>query len=333
MPDDDSDESVMASIANEDKMIANQLAELLEIPSVLKGLPKKTRSLTIIPDDILHSFPFAAIVHQGKYLVEHYAISIAYESSSKRSPTPPSVQTQKALIVGVSQGTSRLPPLPGVRRELHQVEHWLTNHQLESQTLLDSSAHKTAILDGLSQATFLHMACHGTFEHNRPDQSGLVLISNSEHREILSLRELSHQDLTKLRHATLSSCWSADHFILPGRWIISLPETLWKSGVQSILGCLWDVDDQVAVPFMTRFYDYLDKFPRDEALRRTQLDCLKSCLPDCGNINTAKPIFWAGFNLYGDYKPLDILLKKQLRESDNSIQLSVYDRSKNGMWD
>jgi molecular chaperone GrpE (heat shock protein)/CHAT domain-containing protein len=319
MPDDDSDESVMASVGNEGKMIANQLAELLEIPSLLKGLPKNTRSLTIIPDDILHGFPFAAIVHQGKYLVEHYAISIAYESSGKRSPTPPSVPTPKALIVGVSQGTSQFASLPAVRRELHQVEYWLTTHQLESRTLLDSSAHKTAILNGLSEAIFLHMACHGTFEHNRPDQSGLVLISNSEHREILSLRELSDQDLTKLRHATLSSCWSADHFILPGRWIISLPETLWRSGVQSILGCLWEVYDRVAVSFMTRFYDYLDEFPRDEALRRTQLDCLEGRLPDCGNINTANAIFWAGFNLYGDYKPLDILLKKQPRELENSI--------------
>ncbi len=319
VPDDDSYESVIASVANEGKIIANQLAELLEIPSILEGLPKKTRSLTIIPDDILHGFPFAAIIHQGKYLVEHYALSIAYESSGKRSPTPPSVQTQNALIVGVSQGTSQFASLPAVKRELHQVEYWLTTHQLESRTLLDSSADKAAILNELSEATFLHMACHGTFEHNRPDHSGLVLISNSEQREILSLRELSHQDLTKLRHATLSSCWSADHFILPGRWIISLPETLWRSGVQSILGCLWEVYDRVAVSFMTRFYDYLDEFPRDEALRRTQLDCLEGRLPDCGNINTANPIFWAGFNLYGDYKPLDILLKKQPRESENSI--------------
>ncbi|HEY9674795.1 MAG TPA: nucleotide exchange factor GrpE [Waterburya sp.] len=319
MPEDDSDQSVMANVGDEGKTIANQLAELLQISSLLEGLPKKTRSLTIVPDDILHGFPFAVIVHQDQYLVEHYALSIAYESSGKRSLAPPSVPTQKALIVGVSQGTSQFPALPAVRRELQQVEHWLTTHQLESQTLLDSSAHKDAILNELSEATFLHMACHGTFEHNRPDHSGLVLISNSEQREILSLRELSHQDLKKLRHATLSSCWSADHFILPGRWIISLPETLWRSGVQSILGCLWEVYDRVAVSFMTRFYDYLDEFPRDEALRRTQLDCLEGRLPDCGTINTANPIFWAGFNLYGDYKPLDILLKKQPRELENSI--------------
>ena len=108
-------------------------------------------------------------------------------------------------------------------------------------------------------------------------------------------------NLTNLRHATLCSCWSADHFILPGRWIISLPETLWRSGTQSILGCLWKVNDKIAVSFMTRFYNYLDEFPRDEALHQTQLDCLNNRLPNCGIEYTDNPFLWAGFNLYGDY--------------------------------
>ncbi len=319
MPDEDSYESVMASVANEGKTIANQLAEILDIPSLLKGLPKNTRSLTIVPDDILHGFPFATIVHQGKYLVEHYALSIAYESSGKKSPTPSCDRSQKALIVGVSQETNQFASLPAVGKELDQVERWLIRHHIDWQTLVDNSARKAAILEGLSEATLLHIACHGTFEHNRPDQSGLVLISNSENREILSLRELSNLNLTELRHATLSSCWSADHFILPGRWIISLPETLWRSGVESILGCLWEVYDKVAVSFMTRFYDYLEELPRDEALRRTQLDCLQGRLPDCGTIDTANPIFWAGFNLYGECTTLDIFLNKQPRKLENSI--------------
>jgi molecular chaperone GrpE (heat shock protein) len=319
MPDDDSYESVMASVANEGKTIANQLAEILDIPSLLKGLPKNTRSLTIVPDDILHGFPFATIVHQGKYLVEHYALSIAYESSGKKSPTPSCDRSQKALIVGVSQETNQFASLPAVGKELDQVERWLIRHHIDWQTLVDNSARKAAILEGLSEATLLHIACHGTFEHNRPDQSGLVLISNSENREILSLRELSNLNLTELRHATLSSCWSADHFILPGRWIISLPETLWRSGVESILGCLWEVYDKVAVSFMTRFYDYLEELPRDEALRRTQLDCLQGRLPDCGTIDTTNPIFWAGFNLYGECTTLDIFLNKQPRKLENSI--------------
>ncbi|MGK7884073.1 MAG: CHAT domain-containing protein [Crocosphaera sp.] len=43
-----------------------------------------------------------------------------------------------------------------------------------------------------------------------------------------------------------------------------------------------------------------NKFSKDEALRRTQLDCLNNHLPDCDNMNTTNPIDWAGFILYGN---------------------------------
>ena len=313
LPDENSYESVMAAVANESKDIANYLAKILEIPSLLQDIPNDTEALTIVPDDILHGFPFATIVHRGKYLIEHYSLSIVYESKSQKSPKLISEQANKALIVGVSKGTKQFAPLPEVTREVRQVSYWLASHNIDLCTLLDNGANKASVLDGLSKTTLLHIACHGTFEHNRPDQSGLVLISNSGQKEILSLRELSNLDLTRLRHVTLSSCWSADHFILPGRWIISLPETLWRSGTQSILGCLWEVYDKVAVSFMKRFYEYLDKLPMDEALRRTQLECLNGCLPECDSIdnfvkkNISNPIFWAGFNLYGDYRMLDLI--------------------------
>lgn len=312
-PDEVLDElPVEATLASVNE-VTSHLAEILDISSLLQSLPQNTRSLTIVPDGILHDFPLGTIMHQGKYLIEHYALSITYESSSKRFSTPSHIQLNKALIVGVSQGTSqlRLHPLPGVGREISQVESWLTRRGIKFFALKDYCANKLAILDELLDATFLHIACHGTFKHESPDQSGLILIPNSEQTEILSLRDLSHLDLRGLRHVTLSSCCCADHLILPGRWTISLPETLWRSGVHSILACLWEVDDRVTVPFMTRFYDYVDELPRDEALRRTQLDCLQGSLPNCSSINTANPIFWAGFNLYGDYTTLDILLKKQ----------------------
>jgi CHAT domain-containing protein len=292
-------EEEVAEVTNVGQEVAKNLAEMLAIPKLLEGLPKHIRALTIVPDDILHGFPFAAIVYKGKYLIEHYAISIAYESKGRRSPANSIISKQKALVVGVSNGNRQFSSLTGVKPELKQVEDWLDRNHIHHFSFINCS--KATVVENLSQATLLHIACHGTFELNQPDQSGLVFISDSQQQEILSLRELSEMNLTNLRHATLCSCWSADHFILPGRWIISLPETLWRSGTQSILGCLWKVNDKIAVSFMTRFYNYLDEFPRDEALHQTQLDCLNNRLPNCGIEYTDNPFLWAGFNLYGDY--------------------------------
>jgi CHAT domain-containing protein len=71
-----------------------------------------------------------------------------------------------------------------------------------------------------------------------------------------------------------------------------------------VLASLWPVDDTFAVAFMRRFYEYLDGFGRDEALRRVQLDCLSGRLMRTDESATTSPFFWAGFVLHGNPGPL-----------------------------
>src|SRR5262249_51782970 len=111
---------------------------------------------------------------------------------------------------------------------------------------------------------------------------------------------LSRTEFANCRHVTLSSCWAADNFILPGRWIVSLPETLHRAGAQSILACPWPVDDEVAAAFMARFYDLLADLPRAQALQQTQIECGNSQWPECQHIDTPPPFYWAGFKLFGE---------------------------------
>ena len=208
-------------------------------------------------------------------------------------------------MVGVSRGVDNFPELPEVHTETRSVAALLASRGVKVRLLVNDDASCAAVLDGLREATLAHIACHGTFEPDRPDRSGLVLIPRPGHFERLTLRDLSGLELKYCRHVTLSSCWSADNFILPGRWIISLPETLWRSGAGSALGCLWPVDDEVAGPFMSRLYGQLADLPRDAALREAQLACLANklgCTRGAGHrpIDTRASFYWAGFNLYGE---------------------------------
>ena len=284
-----------------DKLI-ERLGEALQVDRFIAALPKRVRSLSIMPDDVLHGVPFAALRHRGGYLVERFALSISFTTRSSRRSRR--VDGMPALVVGVSRGSGRLVELPQVLVESRSVATWLTERGLKVQTLIDDDATCAAVIDGLRDAAVVHIACHGTFEPRQPDQSGLELIPANGQIERLTLRALAGILLSQCQHITLSSCWSADNFIVPGRWIISLPETLWRSGAGGVLGSLWAADDDVAAAFTERFYAELERMPRDVALRKVQLACIANQLgcrrAGSALIDTSTPEFWAGFVLYGD---------------------------------
>jgi tetratricopeptide (TPR) repeat protein len=283
------------------RQVAGHLSVLLQLPSLLDSLPHSTCALTLVPDDSLHGFPFAAITHRGRYLIERYALSFAYRSEELEMVRLDSKSS--ALLVGASRGEKPWSVLEFVPKELDIVADWARQRKLAVQRLDDAmptyaAPDKTSVLATLPQSSFAHLACHGLFTPDQPAQSGIVLRPVRQ-PEVLSVQELSALDLTSLRHITLSACWSADHFIMPGRWVISLPETLNRAGAASVLGCLWRVYDRIGTAFTAQFYQHLNKHPRAEALRRTQLACLQGQLEGAESPETADPIFWAGYQLYG----------------------------------
>ena len=235
--------------------------------------------------------------HRGSLLIERFALTLGFTREPSRPPAVAKDATG-ALLVGVSRGSGTIPPLPGVSRELDTVQDRLGRRGGEVVRLDDDRADRSAVLAALSARRVAHLACHGQFRPDRPDSSGLVLIPEPGRVELLTLRDLAGVDLSNLRHATLSSCWSADAFILPGRRVISLPETLCRSGVGSVLGSLWPVDDATSSAFMGRFYAHLSLRPADEALRLAQLDMIRGSAGSPDPFS-AHPIAWAGYTLTG----------------------------------
>lgn len=298
---------VTGRVESEANAVADGLASILQMPPLLDSLPKRISSLTIVPDDSLHGFPFAAIRHNDGYLIEHFALTYAFEHEARAAADGDG--RAEALAVGVSEGTEDFVPLPCVKEELDMVAEWLERRHISEERPGEAKRRagrpdKALLLEHLPKVAFAHIACHGVFRPDLPDQSGMVLLSPLGPPEVLSVRELSALNLRRLKHVTLSSCWSADHFILPGRWVISLPETLWRAGTESILGCLWLVNDRVGMEFMTQFYFYLNTMSRQEALRQAQRDCLNGKLKDVGGVDTSHPIYWAGYQLYGENSEL-----------------------------
>jgi CHAT domain-containing protein/tetratricopeptide (TPR) repeat protein len=277
----------------------DHLGDALQLRALLDALPRHIKALRIAPDDSLLGFPFSVLRYQEAPIPERFSVSIMLPHAAE--VIVPRQRVKNALLVGVSQGGEGVAPLPQVKPELDAVQAWSLKRGYKVVRLMDTAADKTSVIEGLKQSNLLHIACHGVFRTDKPGKTGFVLVPEGKHAEILSLIELALLDLRALEHATLSSCWAADRFILPGRQTIGLPETLLRCGTRSVLACLWPVDDLVAASFTERFYKYLERYHRDEALRRTQQDCIHGQLQhtrDSG-LDTSSPIYWAGFNLYG----------------------------------
>jgi CHAT domain-containing protein len=280
--------------------ILRGIATALKLNDIAASLPRYVRRLQILPDDALHGAPFAAFELPGDeltplYWCDRFSLSLGFQP--ERRPRRRQRGPHEPLIAGVSRGTARLRPLIRTLVQIAWVLRWFESRGHRAVCLEDEAATVAAVSTCLRTATFLHVSCHGDFVQDNPEETGLLL-AGPDGEQTLSLLRVSGMDLSRLQHATLIACWAADNFIVPGRWILSLPEALWRAGTGSILASLWEVEEDVAQEFVKLFYGHLAVDRPDVALRKAQRQMRAS------SGKHRVPQAWAGFQLYGDARRL-----------------------------
>jgi CHAT domain-containing protein len=290
-------ETIPESRPDEAGRLASTIAKQIGITELLTQLPAGVNRLTILPDDVLHGFPFATIRSGEKYLLERFPLSIGFDAAdatSRRWWRRSRVRT--ALLAGI---TDSVPPLPKTARQLDFVAGWLTERHVKATTIQNQKATPGNLCRGLQTSNLFHLSCHGQFSPDNPDSTGWQLLNGEDHTEIFGLTRIFELDLHQLEHATLLSCWGADNYVRPGRWILSLPEALWRAGTGSVVACLWEISEDCALEFVQHFYDALPGLRTDEAVREAQLRMMEN---DSGRAR--EPVEWAGFQLYGTPRKL-----------------------------
>lgn len=273
---------------------AGELAEALGLGPTLGGLPKRVHRLRLMPDDALFGLPFACLRVGGAFLIESFEVSMALGLAGERAAGE--ARAERALIAGVAKGHEAVPPLEQVPEELAEVEGWLEERGVEVVSQLDDAVRRGPFERALAEVGFAHIACHGNFDLRSFESTGLVFLPEGE-MEIFGLPDVARLELSGLRHISLSSCWGADNYVSPSRWVTSLAESLCRSGAGSVLACLWPIEDTAARPFMMSFYRHLETRPRAGALAATQQEFLNS-------EERSSPFYWAGFQLCGQPGPL-----------------------------
>ncbi len=271
--------------------------------------------ITVVPDGSLVQLPFSMLMRTptSPYTYPIEAFLLSYHTFSyalsltllKETSSPAPSYIWDLLALGRTHFTDlpdtslhRLPPLPGVREEVHMLGKLLTR----SFIALDEQATEYTLLREGPQSRIAHLASHTLVNPYQPLQTYMVLSPDSQQVTTdgkLHLYELQQRTFP-VSLAVLSSCNTAGGTLLGGEGLLGLQYAFLASGARSTLASLWSVSDDVWFFLMRRFYTYLKKGERkDEAWRQARLDFIQT-----HSDALQSPFFWSPGILYGSPLPL-----------------------------
>lgn len=252
------------------------------------------RRLVLIPHDVLHYLPFAALrdPSTGHFLIEDYTLSYVPSASALRllreKETP---VAGRALVLGAPEGLDpELQALPAAQQEAKAVARLFGTRPLLGREATEGRLH---ILAG--KVDLLHIAAHGEYEPRNSLFSRIILAPGSDHDGNLEVHEISSDlDLAGVNLVVLSACETARGERSGGDEITGLTRAFLYAGSPAVIATLWRIDDKASAVLMKKFYQRLLKgASAAEALREAQLSLRHSP-------RYSDPFYWAAFSLTGD---------------------------------
>jgi CHAT domain-containing protein len=266
--------SIVAGDDAEFRRIASTLYDRLVAP-VAAELPPG-RPLVFIPDGVVDAVPFAALLDpQDRYLIERHAVTVApsaavfHRLAALRAHLPGGEGL--LLIAGPPVGEGSVDALTAAQREVDAI----TAIYGPETVLAPKSSDYAALATRASVARVIHFVGHVGPGQTR--RSAAILASRLEgDAGLLDVREIASMDLGRARIVVLAACSSARGENLPREGSISVARAFLAAGVPSVVATLWPIDDAAAAEFFPRLHQQLAAgLSPAEALRETQLDCLR----------------------------------------------------------
>ena len=286
--------------------VAQQLYGSIVRP-LLADLPAGVDRLQFIPDGALWYLPFPALRKANRYLIEDYAVSLAYSVQSLYHNQNVSRQPDNGKFLGV--GIDYLPVTPdpaqlAISRALRfgplpeaPAEARAGAERLDGLALINEEATAANFVANYRGRAVLHFATHGLLNEMDPFRSALVFRRpNSPETELFSLADIiSLPDLDQTKLVVLNACHTQAGALQPGEGLHSLARGFHLAGVGGVLASQWEVNDQVGALLAERLYDKLaDGHPVDKGLQLAIIDHLNEARP-----GIAGPDYWAGMTMIG----------------------------------
>jgi CHAT domain-containing protein len=302
------------------KTYEKSLSELYEI--LIQPIEREIsgkKHLVIVPHGMLHYLPFQALVSkEGRYLIESFSISYLPSATVLKYARGVN-KGNRVDLFAVGNPITDLPPLPAAEQEAQEISALFEKKLL----LIGRQATKTSMKSQSPKYDLLHLSTHGEMIELNPLKSNLRFTPSEKDDGKLTVSEIFDMEI-KANLVTLSACETGlvrgEGGDFPqGDDLVGLSRAFIHAGAPAVIASLWMVSDESTVELMRAFYRNLKSMSKSEALRKAQLDLMKSSIRfhvERGSggiaqsinyqqdmlIECSHPYFWAPFILLGDWR-------------------------------
>ena len=259
-----------------------------------------TPHLVIVPHNVLHYLPFAALTDGQRGLLDDYTLTYLPNASvlpfihqnADRAGGMPLIlgnPTTADLDTTASLATERdqLRPLPYAEQEARAIA---ALHA--TAPLIRTAATESIVRQQAGEIGILHLAAHGHYNPVAPLNSLIALAPDTANDGWLTAGEVYGLNLHQADLVVLSACQTHLGDLSAGDELVGLTRAFFYAGTPTVVASLWTVDDQATALLMERFYTHLRAgMGKAAALRHAQLD-VRADYPN--------PYYWAAFVLSGD---------------------------------
>jgi CHAT domain-containing protein len=250
----------------------------------------------LAPEGALHLLPIGAARNpqSGQYVCDEYtlayvpslaALAVAHQQASRPRPSSPDHRDLLCVAYPGAEGSEHY--LPNVLPEAKKVAEGFP----QATPLYEQAATPDNVVQHAAGHTVVHMACHGSFNANYPDQSGLLLAGDYlTLQRIITDLKLQQTDLF-----TMSACVTGRVDLTSGDELSGLSLAALTAGARVVVASLWAVNDEATRWLFEQFYAKIQAgVSPAEAMKAAAAD-----LRQRDNGKWKHPYFWAAFQVNG----------------------------------
>lgn len=282
-----------------------QLLQEFYVQLILPVHPYLTTStIGIIPHDVLHYLPFAALNRPSQrngsnqfpcYFGDDYTLFTLPGASVLPFISKKRLQSGKnSLLALANSQLSHAKVLPYTIQEAQAIQRYYARYYDADVYISHTNskqATETRFKTFAGEYDIVHLTAHGQLEAEAPLFSSISLTPDEDNDGRVEVHELYDLNLERTKLVVLSACETQLGQRSRGDDIIGLTRAFLYAGASSVIATLWQVDDRATYELMTHFYLHLAATHSPAQALRAAQRITRAAYPH--------PYYWAGFVLTG----------------------------------